>query len=68
MEKTIKIEIKKEKLEGLEYYSKLLNKDINTILDEALGQYFDSENEKLITKEQNMTNLDFDEFWDGVEL
>jgi len=68
MEKSIKIEIKEEKLEGLEYYAKLLNKDINTMLDEALAQYFKSENEKLITKEQNMTNLDFDEFWDGVDL
>ena len=68
MEKSIKIEIKEDKLEGLEYYAKLLNKDINTMLDEALAQYFESENEKLIAKEQNMTNLDFDEFWDGVEL
>ncbi len=68
MEKSIKIEIKKDKLEGLEYYAKLLNKDINTMLDEALAQYFESENEKLVAKEQNMTNLDFDEFWDGVEL
>ena len=68
MQKSIKIEIKEDKLEGLEYYSKLLNKDINTMLDEALSQYFVSENEKLIAKEQNMTNLDFDEFWDGVEL
>ena len=68
MEKNIIIEIKEEKLEGLEYYSKLLNKDINTMLDEALGQYFKSENEKLIAKEQNMTNLDFDEFWDGVDI
>ena len=68
MEKSIKIEIKKEKLEGLEYYAKLLNKDINTMLDEALTEYFKSENEKLIAKEQNMTNLDFDEFWDGVDI
>ena len=68
MDKSIKIEIKEDKLEGLEYYAKLLNKDINTMLDEALSQYFVSENEKLIAKEQNMTNLDFDEFWDGVEL
>ena len=68
MEKSIKIEIKEEKLEGLEYYAKLLNKDINTMLDEALTEYFKSENEKLIAKEQNMTNFDFDEFWDGVDI
>ena len=68
MEKSIKIEIKEDKLEGLEYYAKLLNKDINTMLDEALAQYFESENKKLVAKEQNMTNLNFDEFWDGVEF
>ena len=68
MEKSKKIEIKKEKLEALEYYAKLLNKDINTMLDEALTEYFKSENEKLIAKEQNMTNFDFDEFWDGVDI
>ena len=64
----IKIELKLDKLESLEYYAKLLNKDINSMLDEALERYFLEEQEKLIAKEQNATNLDYDEFWDGVEL
>lgn len=68
MEENIKIELKLDKLESLEYYAKLLNKDINTMLDEALERYFVEEQEKLIAKEQNATNLDYDEFWGGFEL
>ena len=64
----IKIELKLDKLESLEYYAKLLNKDINTMLDEALERYFVEEQEKLIAKEQNATNLDYDEFWGGFDL
>jgi tRNA A37 N6-isopentenylltransferase MiaA len=72
MEKSIKLELKAEKLESLELYAELLKKDINTMLDEALELYFQVEQEKLLEKNQNdenaMTNLDFDEFWDGVEI
>lgn len=64
----IKIELKLEKLELLKQYAKLLNKDINSMLDEALERYFVEEQEKLIAKEQNATNLDYDEFWGGVDL
>ncbi len=55
-------------IENLKLYSELLNKDFSTMLDEALEQYFVSEQEKLIAKEQNATNLDYDEFWDGVDV
>ena len=68
MNENIKLELKLDKLEGLELYAKLLNKDINTMLDEALEQYFISEQEKLTAKEQNATNLSYDEFWDGVDV
>jgi len=72
MEKEIKIELKHDKLENLEIYSELLKKDFNTMLDEALELYFKVENEKLLKKSENdenaMTNLDFDEFWDGLEF
>ena len=44
----------------------------NTILHEALEQYFDNEQQKLIEKNQEndnaMTNLDFNEFWDDVDI
>lgn len=66
--KNIKLELKMDKIESLELYTKLLNKDINTILDEALEQYFEAENEKIIAKEQNATNLSYDEFWDGIDV
>ena len=68
MEAHIKIELKLDKLERLKHYAKLLNKDINTMLDEALEKYFVDEQEKLIAKEQNATNLDYDEFWGGFDL
>ncbi len=72
MEKHIKLELKADKLESLEFYAELLKKDINTMLDEALELYFQVEQEKLLEKNQNdenaMTNLDFDEFWDGVDI
>ena len=68
----IKIEFKQSTVENLEAFSEILNKDVNTMLEEALEQYFESEQQKLMEKNQNdesaMTNLDFDEFWDDVEL
>ncbi len=41
-------------------------------INEALEQYFDNESKKLLEKNQedhnSMTNLDFDEFWDDVDI
>ena len=68
MEEQIKIELKIDKLDNLKHYSKLLNKEINTMIDEALERYFIEEQEKIIAKEQNATNLDYDEFWGGFDL
>ena len=68
MENKIDFKLKIETVERLKSFSKLLDKDINTMLDEALEQYFIAEQEKIIAKEQNATNLSYDEFWDGVDL
>jgi hypothetical protein len=68
MENELKIELKMDKLEGLKHYAGLLDKDVNTMLDEALERYFIEEQEKLVAKEQNATNLSYDEFWDGVDV
>jgi len=42
------------------------------MLDEALQLYFDTVRKQMLEKnfeDENMeTNLDFDEFWDGVEI
>jgi len=68
MEEQIKIELKLDRLESLKHYAEVLNKDINTMLDEALERYFIEEQEKIIAKEQNATSLDYDEFWGGFDL
>jgi len=70
--KQIEIEFKQTTVDNLHLYSEMLNKDINTMLEEALEQYFDSEQKKLMEKnisdDNAMTNLDFDEFWDDVDI
>jgi len=68
----LKFELKANIVEELDAFSSILNKDHNTILNEALEQYFHNEQVKLQEKNQEdenaMTNLDFEEFWDDVEL
>jgi len=68
----IKIEFKQSTVENLELFSQMLKKDVNTMLEEALEQYFDAEQKRLMEKNINdesaMTNLDYDEFWDGVDI
>ncbi|MEA2048118.1 MAG: hypothetical protein U9O64_06675 [Campylobacterota bacterium] len=72
MKDNIQIEFKQSTVENLQLFSQMLNKDVNTMLEEALEQYFDAEQKRLMEKSINdenaMTNLDYDEFWDGVEL
>ena len=66
------IEFKEATVENLQLYSELLDKDINTMLEEALELYFETQQKMLLEKnlenENMMTNLDYDEFWDGVDL
>jgi hypothetical protein len=49
-----------------------LQKDASTILNEALEQYFENVQQKIhdeaLEGEQANTNLEYDEFWDGVDL
>lgn len=72
MKDDLKFELTHEMVENLQTYSQLLKKDTNTILNEALQQYFESEQKKLLEKnlddENAMTNLGYDEFWDGVDI
>ena len=72
MKDTIKIEFKQSTIENLELFSQMLNKDINILLEEALEAYFDNAQKRLmennIHDENAMTNLDYDEFWDDVDL
>ena len=72
MESQFNFELKADVVENLEVFSELLKKDLNTMLNEALEQYFEAEQKKLLEKnladENAMTNLDYDEFWDGVDI
>ena len=72
MSEDLKFELSLDMAENLQTYSELLKKDANTMLNEALEQYFENEQKKLLEKnldDQNaMTNLDFNEFWDDVDI
>ncbi|WP_373029551.1 hypothetical protein [Sulfurovum sp.] len=72
MEQHIKLELKQTTVESLKSFSEILNKNINTMLEEALEEYFESQQQKLMEKNQfdenAMTNLDFNEFWDDLDI
>ncbi|MEA3369958.1 MAG: hypothetical protein U9Q40_01310 [Campylobacterota bacterium] len=57
-----------ENIQNLEAFKSLLNKDENTMINEALELYFAEESEKLQDENNSQTNLSYDEFWDGVDL
>jgi len=68
----IKLELSLDNVESLELFSEILKKDINGILNEALEEYFANQQKKLLEKNMKndnaLTNLDYDEFWDGVDI
>ena len=72
MHETINLQLSSDNVKNLETFSEILKKDYNTIFNEALEIYFENAQKALLEKkladENAMTNLDFDEFWDGVEL
>ncbi len=72
MQNTIKLELKQDTVDNLSAFSELLHKDTNKILEEALEQYFEAEQKKLIEKgieeDATMTNLDYNEFWDDFDI
>lgn len=72
MKNEIKFSLSSEMIENINIFSEILKKDANTILNEALENYFEKEQkilmEKNIEDENAMTNLDFDEFWDGIDV
>ena len=62
------IELTQTNQENLEAFKSLLNKDENSMVNEALELYFTEEAEKLKALEDSQTNLSFDEFWDDIEI
>jgi len=72
MEQNIQIKFKQSTVDDLIGFSELLKKDVNVMIEEALEQYFENEQKKLIEngieEDASMTNLDYDEFWDGLDI
>ncbi|MEA2019945.1 MAG: hypothetical protein U9N59_16055 [Campylobacterota bacterium] len=72
MNNNINFKLNTTTIENLTLFSEILKKDHSTILNEALEQYFESQQQKLVEKNQEdenaLTNLDYDEFWDGVDI
>ncbi|HHH50981.1 MAG TPA: hypothetical protein ENK76_01255 [Campylobacterales bacterium] len=72
MENRIDFTLKSDTIENLKAFSGLLKKDVSCIVEEALDEYFAMVQKQLLEKnladENAMTNLDFDEFWDGVDI
>jgi hypothetical protein len=68
----IHFSLTKEMIEELKLFKELLHKEYDTMLREALELYFDTQRKRMLEKnleDENMeTNLDYDEFWDGVDL
>jgi hypothetical protein len=68
----MEIKINDYNMQNLQAFSEMKKKDISFLINEALDEYFANEQKKLLEKnladENAMTNLDFDEFWDDVEL
>ncbi|MEA3314359.1 MAG: hypothetical protein U9Q30_00705 [Campylobacterota bacterium] len=68
----IKLELYIDNVENLKVFSEILKKDINNILNEALEEYFANQQKILLEKNMEndnaLTNLDYDEFWDGVDI
>jgi hypothetical protein len=68
----MEIVINSDRVEQLKLYSELLKKDVNRILDEALELYFYTKEKELLEKnlesESAQTSLDYNEFWDGVDI
>ena len=62
------IELTQENQDNLQAFKALLNKDENTIINEALKFYFIEEAERLKAENDSQTNLSYDEFWDDVDI
>ncbi len=66
------ISINQDNYENIDNFKKILKKDESTMINEALELYFQAQHKKLLEKdidnENAMTNLDFDEFWNDVDI
>ena len=72
MENRLDFTLKPETIENLQAFAELLKKDVSWVLENALEEYFAKVQKELLEKsmadENAMTNLDYDEFWEGVDF
>jgi len=68
----IRFELTQKNIDNLETYGAILKKDTSTMFNEALQMYFEKTDELLAAQTLDgdgaNTNLDYDEFWDGVDV
>jgi len=68
----INISFSKSTFDDLMAFSKILNKDIDTMVQEAIEDYLVKQQQKMMEQslydDNAMTNLDYDEFWDGIDI
>ncbi len=67
MNEILTVTINPEITQRLQTYAELLNKTPQSMLDEALEQYFEAKDEE-IARQDPMTNLSYDEFWDDLDF
>lgn len=67
MDNSINFVLDPQTAEKLAVFGELLNKDPSAMINEALEQYFQAKEEEM-AREDPMTNLSFDEFWDDVDF
>ena len=67
-----KFTLTEDNLHNLKLFGELLKQDENTLINEALEEYFLNAQKRLLEQkfedEKKQTNLSFDEFWDDVEV
>jgi len=72
MSNALNISLAQSTVDDLFAFSELLGKDVNVMINQAIEQYLENEQKKLIEKgieeDASMTNLDYNEFWDGVDI
>ena len=72
MDRELKLELKQATVENLQLFSEITGKETSVMLEEALEEYFVAIQKRMLEKnikdENMLTNLDYDEFWDDVDL
>ncbi len=72
MDENLHFTLDAKMIESLNEYSQILKRSPDIIIKEALEEYFTKVEKELLEKaladENAITNLSYDEFWDGVDI